>query len=50
MKRAAARYAIVQFMPYPETGEFANVGVVLACPTQNYFGFKLGSVDVSSHR
>ena len=29
MKPLACRYAIVQFMPYAETGEFANVGVVL---------------------
>lgn len=41
MKKLACRYAIVQFLPYTETGEFANVGVVLACPTTGYFGFKL---------
>jgi hypothetical protein len=41
MNKIAGRYAILQFMPYPETGEFANVGVVLACPTQNYFGYQL---------
>lgn len=37
----ACRYAIVRFVPYPETGEFANVGIVLACPTKGYFNFKL---------
>lgn len=41
MKRFACRYAIVQFSPYTETGEFANVGIVLACPQTGYFGFKL---------
>lgn len=41
MKPLACRYAIVQFMPYAETGEFANVGVVLACPQTGYFDFKL---------
>lgn len=41
MKRQACRYAIVRFMPYPETGEFANVGVVLICPQTGYFGYKL---------
>lgn len=41
MNKIAGRYAILKFMPYPETGEFANVGVVLACPTQNYFGYQL---------
>lgn len=41
MKKIACRYAIVQFSPYTETGEFANVGVVLACPQTGFFGFKL---------
>lgn len=41
MKKLACRYAIIQFLPYTETGEFANVGVVLACPATGYFGFKL---------
>ena len=37
----ACRYAIVRFMPYPETSEFANVGIVLMCPTAKFFGFKM---------
>jgi hypothetical protein len=41
MNKFACRYAIVQFMPYAETGEFANVGVILVCPKTGYFGFKL---------
>lgn len=41
MKHFACRYAIVQFAPYTETGEFANVGVVIACPETGYFDFKL---------
>ena len=41
MTKYACRYAIVQFMPYPETGEFANVGVVAVVPAQNRFTFKL---------
>lgn len=41
MKQVACRYAVVQFTPYSETGEFANVGVVLLCPTTKYFGFRL---------
>lgn len=41
MKHHACRYAIVQFAPYTETGEFANVGVVIACPETGYFDFKL---------
>ena len=39
----ACRYAVVQFLPYAETGEFANVGVVLLCPDTGYFGFRLQS-------
>ncbi|WP_312737424.1 DUF3037 domain-containing protein [Stenotrophomonas sp.] len=37
-KKIACQYAIVRFLPYAETGEFANVGVVLACPDQGYLG------------
>jgi len=28
-------------MPHPETGEFANVGVVVLCPQERFFGFRL---------
>ena len=41
MKEFACRYAIVQFVPFSETGEFANVGVVLVCPETGFFDFKL---------
>lgn len=34
-------YAIIRFMPFVETGEFANVGVLLYAPKSRYFGFKL---------
>ena len=37
----ACHYAIVRFMPFVETGEFGNVGIVLFSPTARYFGFKL---------
>jgi hypothetical protein len=37
----ACRYAIVRFMPYRETGEFANVGIVLMSPTARFFGFRM---------
>jgi len=39
--KSACHYAIVRFMPFIETGEFANVGVVLFAPNSRYFGFKL---------
>lgn len=41
MNKVACRYAVVQFTPYSETGEFANVGVVLMCPSTKFFGFQL---------
>lgn len=41
MSLFACRYAVVQFLPYAETGEFANVGVVLLCPERGFFGFRL---------
>lgn len=41
MNRLACQYAVVRFLPYAETGEFANVGVVLACPETGYFGAQL---------
>lgn len=41
MTRLPCRYAVVQFLPFTETGEFANIGVVLACPATGYLGFKL---------
>jgi hypothetical protein len=41
VKQVACRYAVVHFVPYLETGEFANVGVVMVCPQTGYYGFKL---------
>lgn len=37
----ACHYAVVRFLPYVETGEFANVGIVLFAPKARYFGFKV---------
>lgn len=39
--KTACHYAIVRFMPFVETEEFANVGVVLFAPQGRYFGFRL---------
>ena len=41
MNRFACQYAIIRFLPYAETGEFANVGVVLACPAIGYLDARL---------
>jgi hypothetical protein len=37
----ACHYAVVRFLPFVETGEFANVGVILFAPQARYFGFKV---------
>ena len=34
-------YNVVRFLPYPETGEFVNIGVVLFCPQLGFFDFRL---------
>lgn len=41
MNKLACQYALLRFRPFVETGEFANVGVVLMCPEGRFFGFKL---------
>ncbi len=41
MSKTPCQYAIVRFMPYVETGEFANVGILMMAPATGYFGFKL---------
>jgi hypothetical protein len=32
MKKLACNYSVVRFLPYPETDEFVNVGVLACCP------------------
>jgi hypothetical protein len=41
MNKIPCLYAIVRFAPFVETGEFANVGIVIMAPAAGYFGFKL---------
>lgn len=41
MNKIACQYAIVRFTPFIETGEFANVGIVMISPKQDFFGFRL---------
>lgn len=41
----ACNYAVLRFRPYRETGEFVNLGVVLACSEARFFDFK-----VETHR
>lgn len=41
MKKIPCLYSIVRFMPFVETGEFANVGILLIAPGRGYLDFKL---------
>ncbi len=41
MNRTACKYVIVRFAPFVETGEFANVGVLMIAARARYFGFLL---------
>lgn len=41
MKNVAVRYAVVRFQPYPETGEFANIGIIAIDPIKGLFAYKL---------
>ena len=40
-KKTVCNYAIARFLPYVETEEFANIGIVLVAPEQQYFDFKI---------
>ncbi len=39
--RQAYNYSIIQFLPYLETGEFANIGVLVFSPRHYFLDFKL---------
>lgn len=41
MNKTNCQYAIIRFAPFVETGEFANVGIVMIAPNQRYFNFRL---------
>lgn len=41
MNKIACQYAIVRFAPFVETGEFANVGILLMAAQARFFDFKL---------
>lgn len=41
MNKTPCLYAVVRFAPFVETGEFANVGIIMMAPEQCFFKFKL---------
>ncbi|MES2738150.1 MAG: DUF3037 domain-containing protein [Verrucomicrobiota bacterium] len=40
-------YAVLRFLPYPETGEFVNLGVVVHCADLGFFGVELERRKIS---
>src|SRR4051812_5999915 len=38
--KLVCNFAPLRFLPYRETGEFVNVGVVVHCPQTDFFGFR----------
>lgn len=34
-------YAVLRFLPYPETGKFVNLGVAVHCPARGFFSMEL---------
>ncbi len=41
--KQVCKYAIVQFLPYTETEEFANVGVLVCAPKTGFIDFKMAN-------
>ncbi len=39
--KTICNYAVIRFLPYPETEEFVNVGVILACPETRTIDYML---------
>jgi hypothetical protein len=41
MKKLICNYSVIRFLPYPETGEFVNVGILACCPQVGWMNFIL---------
>jgi hypothetical protein len=41
MNKIKCNYSIIRFLPYTETGEFANIGIVLYIPAYQRLVYKL---------
>lgn len=41
MKKLICNYSIIRFLPYPETEEFVNVGVLACCPQVGWMDFHI---------
>lgn len=49
MKRFVCKYSVIQFVPYAETGEFANVGILLVCEDLKLLDFQLEARKTSRY-
>lgn len=38
MKKLVCNYSVIRFLPYPETEEFVNVGILACCPQIGWLG------------
>ncbi len=41
MNKTPCHYALLRFRPYAETGEFANVGIVMIAPEAQFFDYRI---------
>lgn len=39
MKNLVCNYSVIRFLPYPEAGEFVNIGVLACCPQIGWMNF-----------
>lgn len=39
MKKLICNYSVIHFLPYPETGEFVNVGILACCPQVGWMDY-----------
>jgi Protein of unknown function (DUF3037) len=47
MKKLACNYSIIRFLPYRETEEFVNIGLLLSCAETGYLDFRLERGKIS---
>jgi len=41
IEKVACNYTILRFLPYPEPGEFVNLGIAIACPNIHWFDYRM---------
>lgn len=39
--KVACNYTVLRFLPYPETGEFVNLGIAIGCPELHWFDYRM---------